>query len=174
MIDFYNRDYVTSVKYISLAGNIILLLLIIFEVNIFYKWCEENDLEDELLIDINERGYSNNNFVMSWLKHFIKQTQHCHHEAWLFFIMNKFRSHSIILFFKLAIENKIVLFCLFDHSTHLNHWTSMFINYTNIITLRHLTMQSAWKIGISKNWNFDRFLIVLYADIQIIYNATRI
>ncbi len=56
---------------------------------------------------------------MNWLHHFIHHTQNRRSEAWLLLIIDDFDSHSIILFLKLVTINKIILFRLSAHSTHL-------------------------------------------------------
>ena len=64
MIDFKNHNYITSVKYISSISETILLILLIFRINILYKWYQYNDLDDKVMIDIIKTGYINNNIIL--------------------------------------------------------------------------------------------------------------
>lgn len=59
LIDFQNRDYITSIKCIGSAGETILPLLVISEVNILYKWNQHNDLNGDIVIDKTKIDYAN-------------------------------------------------------------------------------------------------------------------
>ena len=56
MIDPENRDYMTSIKNIDSACETIPPILLIFEVNIFHKWCQYNDLDDNIVIGKTQTG----------------------------------------------------------------------------------------------------------------------
>lgn len=60
MIDLENHNYITSVEYIDFTSKTISLILLISRVNILYKWCQHNNLEDNVVINIMETGYANN------------------------------------------------------------------------------------------------------------------
>ena len=55
---------------------------------------------------------------MNWLHHFIHHIKHRRKDAWLLLIVDKFKSHATVFFFKLAAINNIILFRLLAHSTH--------------------------------------------------------
>ena len=119
MTDPDNRDYITSVECISSRGVVNSPLLIISGVQILHKWCQENDLHDDTLIGTSDTGYSNDDSAMDWLNHFIEHTKNKRQGAWLLLIIDGFGSHMTIPFFEVATVNKIVLFRLLAHSTHL-------------------------------------------------------
>ncbi len=119
MTDSDNRDYITAVECISASGEMIPPLIILTEVHILHKWCEENDLNGETLIETSESNYSNDDLIMNWLHHFIDHTRNRRNETWLLLIIDGFGSHSTIPFLELATVNNIVLFRLPAHSTHL-------------------------------------------------------
>lgn len=67
IIDLENHDYIISVQCISFVGETILPILLISRVNILYKWYQYNNLDDNIVIDIMETGYANNNIALEWL-----------------------------------------------------------------------------------------------------------
>ncbi len=71
------------------------------------------------MIGITEAGYANNDNALEWLQHFIDHTQNKRWGAWLLLIIDGYSSYMTIPFHNLATENKIVLFRLPPHSTHL-------------------------------------------------------
>ena len=119
MTDSDNRDYITSMKCISSTEHVISLLIIISKIHILHKWCEHNDLDDDILIEISESDYSNDDLAMNWLNHFIEHTRNKRREAWIILIIDEFESHMTISFLNKIIDNNIVLFRLSAHSTHL-------------------------------------------------------
>ncbi len=119
MIDHDICDYITSVECIGSAGETIPPMLLVSGVNILYKWCQHKDLESDIVIGKTETRYANDDTVLEWLQHFINQTQNKRRGAWLLLIIDGYGSHMTLLFHNLATENKIVLFCLPPHSTHL-------------------------------------------------------
>ena len=119
MINSNNRDYITFVKCVSSTDEIIPPMLIISGVNIFHKWCQENDLNENTLIEISETKYSNNDLAMDWLQHFIDHTRRRRSDDYILLIIDGFDSHSIIPFFEFVAVNNIVLFRFSAHSTHL-------------------------------------------------------
>ena len=65
MIDSDNRDYITSMKCVSSADDVISSFFILSEVNILHKWCQHNDLNEDTLIEISDTDYSNDNLTMN-------------------------------------------------------------------------------------------------------------
>lgn len=119
MKDPNNRDFITSMESISAGGETIPSFLIISGVNILHKWCQENDLDGRTVLSISDIGYSNDDLAIDWLNHFIEHTQTKRPGAWTLLIIDRCGSHCTIPFFQLAIDNKIVLFRLPSHTTHL-------------------------------------------------------
>lgn len=71
MIDFENCNYITSVEYIGSMGKTIPPMLLVSRVNILYKQYQYNDLGSNIIINIIETGYVNDDTVLEWLQHFI-------------------------------------------------------------------------------------------------------
>lgn len=112
MMNSNNRDYITSVKCVNSTGKIISPMLIISKVNIFHKWCQKNDLDEDTLIETSDTGYSNDNLTMDWLHHFIYHTRKRQNNNYILLIVDKFKLHATILFFELVTANNIILFRL--------------------------------------------------------------
>ena len=70
-----NRDYITSVEYISAVGFEIPSLLILKGENILHKWAT-NDLPDDIAFGASPTSYSNDKLALEWLLHFNKYTIH--------------------------------------------------------------------------------------------------
>lgn len=50
IIDLKNRNYITSIKYISSINKIILSILLVFGINIIHKWCQYNNFDNNIII----------------------------------------------------------------------------------------------------------------------------
>ena len=119
MTDSNNRDYVTSVKVVNAIDDTILTMLIMKRVNILHKWTLSNDLDDHILLSTSDSKYINDDLVMNWLHHFIKQTKKKRVERWILLIIDDVDSHMTYSFLKLITVNNIKLFKLSAHFTHL-------------------------------------------------------
>ncbi len=75
MINLETRDCITVVECISSSDKTIFPILLISDVNILHKWCQDNNLDSEALIGNNETDYLNNNTALDLLKHFIDHIQ---------------------------------------------------------------------------------------------------
>jgi hypothetical protein len=77
------------------------------------------DFPDDYLIHVSDSGYSNDKVALNWLKHFDKMTKCRRQGAWRLLLINGHGSHETKEFAKYAEENKIQLFALPPHTTHL-------------------------------------------------------
>lgn len=84
-----------------------------------YPLREHNHLDGDVVIGTTETGYANNDSALEWLQYFIDHTQSKRRGAWLLLIIDGYGSYMTIPFHNLATKNKIVLFHLPPHSTHL-------------------------------------------------------
>lgn len=64
IINYKNCNYITSIKYINIASEIIPSILLVFGVNILYKQYQHNNLDGNIIIGIRKTGYTNNNIVL--------------------------------------------------------------------------------------------------------------
>ena len=119
IIDPDNCDYITLVEYISSADETILPMLLVFGVKILYKWCQHNYLEGDIVIGITETSYTNDDTTLEWLQHFIDHIQNKRRGTCLLLIIDSYGSQITLPFYNLTTKNKIVLFRLLPHFTHL-------------------------------------------------------
>lgn len=75
MINLKNHNYITLIKCIGSVGETILPMLLIFEVNILYKWYQHNKWNNNIVISITKTGYAKNNIVLKQLQYFINYIQ---------------------------------------------------------------------------------------------------
>lgn len=66
IIDSENCNYITLVKCISSADETIPPMLLVFEVHILHKWCQNNNLDIDIVIGITETNYANDDTVLKW------------------------------------------------------------------------------------------------------------
>lgn len=64
MINSKNCDYITLVQCIGTANKTILPILLISRVNNLNKYCQQNDLDRNIIISITKTNYINNNGVL--------------------------------------------------------------------------------------------------------------
>ena len=62
---------------------------------------------------MNEIVSSNNELIIDWLQHFMKNVKNKQIVKWIFLICDKFKSYIIYCFFQLIIDNKIILLLQF-------------------------------------------------------------
>jgi len=73
MADSTNRNYITMAEAASVADESISSMIIIKGVNILAKW-SANDIDDDTLFNTSDTRYSNDDFAIDWLRHFIRCT----------------------------------------------------------------------------------------------------
>ncbi len=79
---------------------------------------QENDLDDDLLLATTESGYSNDEKVLDWLKHFDFHSRKAQVGAHRLLIMDNYGSHLTYEFLQYADFHNIVIFTLPPHYTH--------------------------------------------------------
>ena len=114
-----NRDYITSVECINGVGGSVPSFLILKGVNILHKWALENDLKDDIVLTTSDSGYSNDFLALEWLKHFNADSKKVQKGAFRLLLLDVYGSHLTYEFWEYSKENKICLFRLPPHSTHL-------------------------------------------------------
>ena len=119
LTDSDNREYITSCECISVGGRDIPPMIIIAGAWVLEKWAQHNDLDDDILLTTSPTAYSNDDLALDWLKHFDKHSRKGQVGAWRMLIMDGYGSHMTFEFFTYAKRNKIELFRLPPHSTHL-------------------------------------------------------
>ena len=116
--DSDNREYITSIKIISVDDEIISSMLIVKKNFILHRFAV-NDLEELIILVFNDFDYSNDDLTLNWLYHFINNVVRKRRDKYILLIVNDFDSHLTFEFFELIIDNDIILFKLSAHFTHI-------------------------------------------------------
>ena len=115
--DAEDRDYITSIECINAAGEAIPPLLILKGQHILHKWAK-NSLPPDIRICTSGSGYSNDDIMDEWIKHFDEHTRTRTKGLWRLLIIDGYDSHFQSTVFYYAREHQISLFVLPPHSTH--------------------------------------------------------
>ena len=109
MTDSDNCKYIIFVEVINVVGDIISFFLIFKKFFIAHR-LTVNDFHWAITLIINEIAYSNDELIINWLQHFIKNVKNKRIDEWILLIYDEFEFHVIYHFFQLIIDNKIILF----------------------------------------------------------------
>lgn len=118
LVDPDNRESLTSVEAISGERSEIPPMLIMTGVHILEKWAV-NNLSKDTLFATSKTGYSDDDLAIEWLQHFNTHSQKTQISAFWMLILDGFGSHMTCEFWDYVRQNKILLFKLSAHFTHL-------------------------------------------------------
>lgn len=91
-IDFKNRDYITSIKTISIRRYNIPPIIILVYINILEKQVK-NNLLNNIYFAISPTSYLNNDITLAQLKHFEYYSRKSQLRVQRFLIIDNFRLH---------------------------------------------------------------------------------
>lgn len=112
-----NRELVTLVECVNSGGYAIEPMVIIKAKSLMEHWVV--DLPDNYLIAVSDTGYSNDQLALAWLKHFNQRTKRRSTGAWRLLLLDGHGSHATKEFIQYAEQQKIQLYALPAHTTHL-------------------------------------------------------
>ena len=119
-IDSNNRKYLTFIKIINDEKNLISFIFIAKNVDlILHRMIVDNDLYKNITLIINEVAYINDNLVLNWFRHFIKNVQRKRVDQWIFLLIDNHDFYKMYSFWKLIQDNYIILFMLLFYFTHI-------------------------------------------------------
>ena len=118
MINSDNHEYIIFVEVINVVDDIISSFLIFKKLIIVHRLIV-NDFYWIITFVINETTYLNDDLIMNWLHHFIKNVKKKRIDQWILLICDEFDFYVIFFFLKLIIVNKVLLFRFLFHSTHI-------------------------------------------------------
>lgn len=119
MEDPENREYLSSLECVGGGGDVLPNMLILSGKQHLEKWCEENDLDDNVAFAVSDSGYSNDEISLEWLEHFDKHTRKKRKGAWHMLIMDRAESHTHSEFVRVCYSKNILPFWLPPHTTRL-------------------------------------------------------
>ena len=125
---------------------------------ILHRMIVDNDFYKNIILITSEAAYINDDFVLNWFHHFIKNVQRKRVDQWIFLLIDNYDFHKTYSFWKLTQDNYIILFMLSFHFTHILQ--SLNVNVFQIY--KHYYEFAINKIIKQKNVRFDcyNFLIV--------------
>lgn len=116
--DSDNRKSLIAIECINAMNFSISFFLILTGAMIMQSWIN-NDLSNDVVLTVAETGYSNDWLSLQWLKHFNIHSAKSQKGAYRLLLMDGYGSHHIIEFIEFCEENKIILFDLSAHTTHI-------------------------------------------------------
>jgi hypothetical protein len=114
-----NRDLVTVCETISGDGCFLPPMVIIPGVIHQEQWYTTTSIPDEYLIGTSEKGYSNDELTMDWVRHFEKYSSQRQLGTYRLLLLDGFGSHCTKEFLDFCDVHRIVVFCLPPHTSHL-------------------------------------------------------
>jgi len=114
-----SRELVTCSEVISGDGYVLPPTVILPGVLHQEDWVTKTNLDDDVLIAVSEKGYSNDEVALECLSHFERFSARRQVGACQLLLLNRHRSHCIREFITFCDEKQIVPFCLPSHTTHL-------------------------------------------------------
>ena len=112
------RDLVTCGETINADENKLPPIIILPAIQIMENWISD-DLPDNYLFAISDSGYSNDKIHLDWAHHFNKYSARRQKGAWKFLLIDGYGTHITYEFLQYCENNKIIVFGLILHTTHL-------------------------------------------------------
>ena len=114
-----NREWVTLIAAINAAGWSVPPFLIFAGQYHLSAWYEEEEIPRNWAIALSDKGWTNNELGVEWLKHFNAHTKARVVGARRLLILDGHESHHSLEFQELCKEYNIYTLCMPPHSSHL-------------------------------------------------------
>ena len=111
-----NRESLTVVEAISVAGNAAPAMLVISAKTHQVAWFES--LHDVMLVGVADTGYMNDELMLAWIAYFERHSAHCQRGIWRLLLLDGYGLHHTLEFITYCEEHRIIPFGLPSHSTH--------------------------------------------------------
>jgi len=111
-----NRESLTVVEAISVAGNAAPAMLVISAKTHQVAWFES--LHDDMLVGVADTGYMNDELMLAWIAYFERHSAHCQRGIWRLLLLDGYGLHHTLEFITYCEEHRIIPFGLPSHSTH--------------------------------------------------------
>ncbi len=111
------RELVTCEETISENSEAMPPLIILPGKQFIKAWFHEG-LDNDYLMAVSDTGYSNDKIHFDWIQHFNTYTARRQKRVWRF-LLDGYGSHITYEFLEYCHRNKIIVFALLPHSTHL-------------------------------------------------------
>ena len=106
---------------ISGDGTLVALPPMIIVPGVIHQeaWCTTTSIPDNYLVATSETGYSNDELTIKWFAYFNRFSAERQSGIYQLLLLDGFGSHCTKQFIEYCDNNKIVVFCLPPHSSHL-------------------------------------------------------
>ena len=111
-----NREYATAIEAVSATGSTIAPVVILSAKVLLQRWFE---IVGDERIAVTETGYLNNVLALQWIQLFNKLTKDSVKGTHRLLVCDQFGSHLTYEFVKYCEDNRIILFFLPPHSSHI-------------------------------------------------------
>jgi hypothetical protein len=118
-IQLGNREWVTAIAAINAAGWSVPPFIILAGQYHLSAWYEEVEIPRDWVIAVSDKGWTNNELGVEWLKHFNAHTKTRVVGARRLLVLDGHESHHSLEFQELCKENNIYTLCMPPHSSHL-------------------------------------------------------
>jgi hypothetical protein len=113
-----NRKSSTIIEAISATGRTIAPYIILASKRRMQNWFN-TDLLPTSVFDMSDKGFTNDRISVSWLRHFIRETNSSLTAPKKLLLYDSYGSHDTDEFKQLATDNNIILYMFLPYLTHL-------------------------------------------------------
>jgi len=113
-----NRELVTVCETISGDGVVLPPMIIVPGVIHQQPWYTGTSIPDDYLVGTSETGYTNDELTMKWLQHFQRFSYQRLRGPYRLLLLDGFGSHLTKQFLDYCDHDKIIVFCLPPHTSH--------------------------------------------------------
>ena len=113
-----NIKHIMMIESVS-ENEIAIDFLIIIKKVIIQAWWFADLASRDIIIEVSETEYSNNELAFLWLQHWDRLSHHHQKRIYQLLILDEVDSHLFFQFMQYCHLNKILSLCLSSHSTHL-------------------------------------------------------
>ena len=83
------------------------------------RWYTQTNLEDDYLVATSKTGYINDELSLEWIKHFAQYSAMRQKGEYRLLLLDGYGSHCTVEIINYCDEQRIILYCLPAHATHL-------------------------------------------------------
>jgi hypothetical protein len=112
-----NRESITVIEAVSTNGFVIPPVIIFSARQVLLRWF--NHLQHDERVAVTDSGYINDQLAYQWIQHFHKSTKDQTKGVYRLLICDRFGSHLTYEFVRFCEINRIILFFLPPHSSHI-------------------------------------------------------
>ena len=115
-----NRELITMIESISTGGETIPPMVVLKGKQLQERWFDCTSIDDDTAIVVSDSGFSNDELIFEWLKHFNKWSAKSQVGMWWMLLLDGRGSHCTYEFLNYCESEtvNIIVYCLPSHTTH--------------------------------------------------------